>query len=130
MGSVYSWGEPIVPDFMIDTYQSATWGLPLLLFVLFVTAPLSEEFFFRGFMLEGLQRSRLGIIGAVIITAAVWAGIHLQYDLHGILMIFFLGLIFGYVRFKTRSLWLCVMLHSIMNLIATAEMLVVLSRAP
>ena len=122
-------GKPIVPDFMIDTYQSASWGLPLLAFAVLVTAPVSEEFFFRGFMLEGLWRSRLGRIGAVIITAAVWAGIHVQYDWHGILMIFFGGLILGMARLKTGSLWLCVILHSIQNLIATVEMLVVLSRA-
>lgn len=80
-------------------------------------------------MFAGLKQSRLGVVGAVIISAAVWAGIHLQYDLHGILVIFFLGLFLGFVRHKTGSTWLCVILHSIMNLIATIELLVVESAA-
>jgi membrane protease YdiL (CAAX protease family) len=79
-------------------------------------------------MFAGLQRSALGTIGTIVLTAAVWAAIHVQYDLHGILVIFFLGLFLGWVRYRTGSLWLCVMLHSIMNLIATIQLLIVLAR--
>jgi membrane protease YdiL (CAAX protease family) len=121
-------GKPIVPEVMIEIYQSASWALPILWVALLITAPLSEEFFFRGFMFAGLQRSALGTIGTIVLTAAVWAAIHVQYDLHGILVIFFLGLFLGWVRYRTGSLWLCVMLHSIMNLIATIQLLIVLAR--
>lgn len=121
--------RPIVPEVMVEIYQSATWAMPVLWVVLLVTAPLSEEFFFRGFMFTGLEQSRLGTIGTIILTSAIWAAIHLQYDVHGILVIFFIGLFLGYVRYKTRSLWLCVILHSIMNLIATIQMLMLLSIA-
>jgi membrane protease YdiL (CAAX protease family) len=123
-------GRPIVPEFMMETYQSTTWGVPLLLLVLLVTAPLSEEFLFRGFMFAGLLRSPLGVIGTIIVTSLVWAGIHLQYDMYGIFVIFILGLFLGFVRYKTGSMWLCVILHSIMNLIATIELMVLLSIAP
>ena len=83
-------GHPIVPEFMSMVYASAdpVW----LLWVAFVIAgPLFEEVFFRGFLLEGFRSSFLGPIGAVILTSAAWAAIHLQYDAYGISTIFVLG---------------------------------------
>jgi len=120
-------GRPIVPDFMIEIYQNSDWARPFLWLAVMVTAPLSEEFFFRGFLLAGLQQSRLGSVGTVLITSALWAAIHMQYDLYGITVIFLGGLVLGFARVKTSSLWLCVMLHSLMNLIATIELLTYLS---
>jgi uncharacterized protein len=57
----------------------------------------------------------------VIITSLLWAAIHLQYDLYGIATIFVGGIFLGWVRLKTDSIWLCIILHGMMNLIATLE---------
>jgi uncharacterized protein len=126
-GITWLLGKPIVPDFLVDTYQSADWALPFLLLALFVTAPLSEEFFFRGFLFAGLQQTRLRALGTAILTSILWAVIHVQYDFHGMLVIFVLGLYLALVRLKTASLWLCVLLHACMNLIATIQLLIYLS---
>jgi len=120
-------GRSIVPEVMIEIYQNSGWARPVLWLAILVMAPLSEEFFFRGFLFAGLQQSRLGSVGTVLITSVLWAVIHLQYDFYGIAVIFLAGLVLGYARVKTSSLWLCVMLHSLMNVIAMIELLTYLS---
>jgi len=77
--------------------------------------------FFRGFLFRGWKESRLGNVGTIVITSTLWAVIHVQYDLFGIAMIFCFGLLLGTVRCKTGSVPLCMVLHAIMNLVATIE---------
>jgi HAD superfamily hydrolase (TIGR01509 family) len=113
-------GRPIVPDFMQQAYQTAGFT-PLLWLTLLVAAPLMEETLFRGFLFRGILQSRLGATGAITITALLWSLIHVQYDAYGIATIFALGLLLGYARLKTGSLHVTMFLHSISNLIATAE---------
>lgn len=67
--------RPIVPNVMIDAYRTAQ-VMPLLWLALIVGAPLAEEIFFRGFLFKGLLHSRLGPIGAIVVTSAIWSGIH------------------------------------------------------
>lgn len=118
--------RPVVPDFMMDAYSSAKFP-PLLWIALIVAAPLFEETFFRGFMFTGIQHSRLGTVGAVLVTSLVWAMIHLQYDLYGISFIFVGGLLLGYVRFRTGSIYPPIAMHAFMNLVATAEVIIVIA---
>jgi membrane protease YdiL (CAAX protease family) len=100
--------------------QSVRGATKVLLWIaLYVGAPLTEEFFFRGFLFVGIQRSRLGPVGAIIITTLLFAAIHVQYDLQGLLMVSAASVFFGAARHKTDSLLLCIVLHSIMNVIAT-----------
>jgi uncharacterized protein len=113
-------GKPVVTQWMVDLYSHAQ-SLPLLWLAIVVAAPLSEEFIFRGFLLTGIQRSRAGAVVAIILSAVLWASIHAQYDLYGIAMVFFVGLLLGYARIRSGSLLLCIFLHSLMNLIATLQ---------
>ena len=100
--------------------QDVTGGTKILLWIaLFVGAPVTEEVFFRGFFFVGIQRSRLGGIGAIVITTLVFAAMHVQYDLQGLLMVSAASVFFGAARHKTNSLPLCIALHSLMNVIAT-----------
>jgi membrane protease YdiL (CAAX protease family) len=120
-------GEPIVPEFMSKTYDSlnSPW---ILWLALLVAAPLSEEVFFRGFLIKGLSASVVRWYGAVIISSAAWAAIHLQYDLYGVAMIFVLGLLLGAARVKTGSVILTMVLHSFTNFEATVEVVIHLRR--
>jgi len=115
-------GQPIVPEFMVGVYQTATF-LPLLWLALFVAAPLVEEIFFRGFLFQGILQSRLGGIGAVVLSALAWASIHLQYDAYGMASIFAAGLLLGYVRLATGSIYPTIIMHALMNLIATIQVM-------
>ncbi len=90
----------------------------LVFLLLVVLAPLSEELLFRGFLYGGLQGSALGPFGAVAASSAVWAVIHMQYDWTVVGLIFIYGLVFGIVRWKSRSLWPSILAHGAVNLIA------------
>lgn len=126
-GATHLLGRPIVPEFMHKAYQTA-YCVPLLWATLIVAAPLWEESFFRGFMFRGIVQSPLGATGAILITSACWALMHLQYDFFGIAQIFLGGILLGVVRLRTQSLYPVLAMHSLMNLIATVE--AVLTQAP
>ncbi len=113
-------GKPTTPEYMVKTYASLQ--SPWILWVaLLIAAPLSEELFFRGFLIRGLSASIVRWYGAVFVSSAIWAAIHLQYDLYTISNIFVLGCILGTARYKTGSTILTILLHSFTNLLATTE---------
>src|SRR5262249_18289381 len=80
-------GRPIVPSFMSAMYATAdpVW---MMWVAMLIAAPLFEETFFRGLLFEGFQSSFLGTVGTVVVTAGLWAVIHVQYDAYGIMSIF------------------------------------------
>jgi membrane protease YdiL (CAAX protease family) len=83
-----------------------------------------EEPLFRGFMMRGIWHSRLGAVGAIVIASACWSLLHLQYDCYSIIQIFLAGLLLGAARLKTQSLYPPLAMHSLMNLLATVEVVV------
>lgn len=113
-------GRPTVPDFMLEAYASARF-LPLLYLAIVIAAPLFEELLFRGFLLPGLVRSRLGVGGGIAVASLAFAVPHLQYDLYDMSWVFLLGALLGFVRWKTGSVWLAFGLHALNNLLATLE---------
>lgn len=115
-------GRPIVPEFMTQIYNTARFA-PMLWMALIVAAPLSEEFLFRGFLYQGLSQSPIGPPGAIVTASLLWAAIHTQYDLYGMLSIFVSGLVLGYARWKTGSLYPPIVMHALMNVIATVEVI-------
>jgi uncharacterized protein len=90
-------------------------GLLTMLISYCIAAPIFEEFVVRGFMFRGWSQSLLGPIGAIVLTSAVWAMNHTQYDWFGRLEIFGMGLALGYFRWRSDSTWLTVMVHSALN---------------
>ena len=110
-------GVPDTSDFQLDLYRTSVW--PALLWIAVVIfAPLFEEVLFRGFLFQGFQHSRVGVIGAIILTTLPWALLHVQYELYHIGTIFVLGLIYGFIRYKTKSLWSTLFMHTFNNLAA------------
>jgi HAD superfamily hydrolase (TIGR01509 family) len=112
--------RPIVPDFMVHAYRTAG-VLPLLWLVVILVSPVMEEMLFRGFLFEGIRHSRLGPVGAIVLSSLAWALIHLQYNLYEMSIIFVGGLLLGYARLRTQSIVTTIWLHSLMNLLATLE---------
>ncbi|HYA27428.1 MAG TPA: CPBP family intramembrane glutamic endopeptidase, partial [Acidobacteriota bacterium] len=112
--------RPIVPPFMVQVYATAEFK-SLLFLAIVVAAPLVEELFFRGFLFAGLANSRLGPRCTIAITAIAWGSIHTQYELIDILLICFLGVIFGIARWKTGSIYTTMVLHALTNLGALIE---------
>lgn len=117
-----SWllGRPLVPEVMQAVYASADRPL-LLVAALVLAAPLFEEVLFRGFLLAGLVRSRLGPAGSVALSAAAWAALHLQYDWYGITTIVVFGLLLGAARVHAGTVLVPLVLHAGANALATLE---------
>jgi membrane protease YdiL (CAAX protease family) len=80
-----------------------------------IVVPVMEEFVVRGFVFRGWSQSFLGPTGAILLSSILWALVHTQYDWLGQFWIFVMGLALGYIRWRSNSTWLTVMLHSAMN---------------
>jgi uncharacterized protein len=113
-------GKPVVSEFIINAYTTAYY-IPLFLLAVVVAAPLSEEFLFRGFLFKGIERSRIGGVGTILISSLGWSALHIQYDLYEMGTVLALGLFLGLTRLKSNSIYLPVVLHSIWSLIAMVQ---------
>ena len=81
-----------------------------------IVTPLAEEVFFRGFVMGGLA-SRWGQWPAVLVSAAVFATLHIQPSV--ILPVFVTGILLGVLYWYTGSIWPGILVHAGQNLIAT-----------
>ncbi|MDE5444760.1 CPBP family intramembrane metalloprotease [Bradyrhizobium sp. CSA207] len=91
-------------------------GLIIFAVIICLTAPIVEEFVFRGFMFRGWSQSFLRPIGAILLTSVLWAVLHSQYGWYERSWIFVEGLVLGYFRLRSNSTWLTVVAHSAMNM--------------
>jgi membrane protease YdiL (CAAX protease family) len=116
-------GRAVEPGFMGDVLKSARadGAVWLLLLAFCVAAPITEEFFARGFLYRGWSESRLGPAGAILLSSMVWTALHLQYDWFFFGEVFCIGLLLGYLRYRSHSTWLTVVLHGINNLAAVLQ---------
>ncbi|WP_020607956.1 CPBP family intramembrane glutamic endopeptidase [Bradyrhizobium huanghuaihaiense] len=115
-----SLGREATPGFMTDLLKSGRdKGAALLLLVAFsVAAPMSEEVLARGFLFRGWSASFLRVPGAILLSSLVWTVVHLQYDIYFLAEVLTIGLWFGYMRHRTGSLWLTIILHALNNMTA------------
>lgn len=89
------------------------------LWVLFLTVgvltPIAEELFFRGALMGWMMLRRFPRWTVILLPALLFAVMHLNPV--GMLPIFFLALLLGYLRWATGSLWSSVGLHICNNLL-------------
>ena len=94
---------------------------PLMFLLVFpsiaIGAPLAEEVIFRGQLFSALSRTRLGVAGATLATAAMWALLHVSEPWLSIGLIFVMGLAFGWMMYRFGSLWVTIACHSAWNAI-------------
>lgn len=129
-GNALSWllGNNIVTAFQSDIFRTAAAAgvLPLLClwFAVIVVTPIGEEVLFRGFLFRGWLRAPNDAWPVIVVTAALWALIHLQYDWYVTGQIFAFGLMLGWMRWATGSTVLTMVLHGMINLEGMLETLV------
>jgi membrane protease YdiL (CAAX protease family) len=109
-----------------DHLEQQLLHLPLTLYAtlfgaIFI-APICEEIFFRGFLLQGL-RAVMSAPWAVIVSSLIFAAAHA--DLGSFPLLLVLGLLMGTLRVLTRSIWPGFALHTFNN--ALTALLLVLS---
>jgi membrane protease YdiL (CAAX protease family) len=118
-------GRSIVDPFQSDIYQAAQKAnlFPLLLFAICVLIPISEESLFRGFLFRGWLQSPRNARPVIVLTAGLFAIIHVQYDWFLIGQVFAFGVLFGWMRWVTGSTLLTMLLHGLVNLEGMIETL-------
>jgi membrane protease YdiL (CAAX protease family) len=124
-GISYLAGLDIVSPFQSEAFTTARadgWVLPLVLAIV-VVGPAGEEIMFRGFLFRGWVMPGVRGVVAVVVIALLWAGMHVQYDWFGIGQVFLTGLVLGWLRWRSGSTLLTIVLHVLVNLEGTLETL-------
>jgi uncharacterized protein len=124
--ALYFSGQALVTPFQLQSYTTAAaegWLAPLL-FAAVIVAPASEEVIFRGFLFRGWARSDRASWPAIVVISILWAALHVQYDWTGLLQIFVIGIFLGWMRWRSGSLLLTILLHALFNLEGMAETIV------
>ncbi len=113
----------VAPGFMGEVLKSARADntLWLLIVAFCIAAPITEEFFVRGFLYRGWSESVLRPAGAIVLSSLVWTLMHLQYNWFFLGEVFSIGLLLGVLRYYGNSIWLTVILHGLNNLAATIQ---------
>ena len=108
-------------DGMMDNYLAMFGDIdPIdLILTVAVIGPICEEIIFRGVILEGLLK-KYDTTKAILFSSLIFSVIHLQ-PLQ-VISTFFIGLILGWIYVKTQSLWVCIGIHIINNLVAVLMM--------
>lgn len=108
-----------MPDWLIETMQPliaqspSDWALNILGAV--VIAGISEEILFRGFLQVTLERKG-DITRAVILASLSWTLIHL--NPYWAVQIFTMGIVLGYLAWRTDSVIPSIIAHALNNLIS------------
>ncbi|MCK1653417.1 CPBP family intramembrane metalloprotease [Bradyrhizobium sp. 149] len=113
-------GRDATPGVMTDLLKSGRekGAALMLLFSFSFAAPMSEELIARGFLYRGWSETFLRVPGAILLTTLLWTSVHLQYNLYFLVGVFSIGLWLGYMRYRSQSLWLTIILHALNNMTA------------
>jgi membrane protease YdiL (CAAX protease family) len=116
------WSE-LLPAWLLSTFdvarlfQRAGWEQGLMIASAVGLAPVCEEVAFRGHLLSAL-RLRTGPAAAIALSALAFAAMHLDpVRFPGLL---FLGLLYGWLTWRTGSVYPAVLAHAVNNAAATA----------
>ena len=115
---LFASGRAIVSPFQSISYQTAAAEglLPLMWLATVVVAPAGEEIMFRGFLFRGFVRSQRAAWPAIVGISLLWTLLHVQYDWTGMSEIFVAGMFLGWMRYKSGSTLLTIVLHGLFNL--------------
>jgi membrane protease YdiL (CAAX protease family) len=106
---------------MLDLKAESNNSIVVILMVLTicVVVPIMEELVFRGWLYSKIAQTKLGDIGALTISSIIFTLIHTQYDnIITFLVIFLLGLLLGFARYKSANISYSIAMHMIFNSLA------------
>ena len=105
------------PDYIIDLsgimQPDSILGYVFLFLAVVVVAPIGEEIVFRGFLQKFLEDHWKDITRSVLVTSLFFAMIH--FNPFWTIQIYILGVVLGFLSWKTKSVLPSIMLHSINN---------------
>ena len=88
-------------------------SLVLLVITIVIIAPIGEELLFRGFLQKGLEKAWNDVTRAILFSSLFFAVIH--FNPFWIIQIYFLGVLLGFLAWKTNSIIPCIIFHMIIN---------------
>lgn len=105
------------PDYIIDLGKimqpESTLGYIFLFLAVVIVAPIGEEILFRGFLQKFLEEHWKDITRAILITSLFFAMIH--FNPFWTIQIYLLGVVLGFLSWKTKSVIPSILLHSLNN---------------
>ncbi len=105
------------PDYIIDLGEimkpDSTLGYIFLFLAVVIVAPIGEEIIFRGFLQRFLEKYWKDITRAVLVTSLFFAIIH--FNPFWTIQIYLLGVILGFLSWKTKSVIPSIILHIVNN---------------
>ena len=134
VGNVLNFVMPVDPmqdmEMWLPLMSSDYWWLVFV--VAAIGAPLSEEVWFRGFLLPSFARTFAGqgprrsegqvavtaagpILGAAVLSSLLFSSAH-AYHLPGAITVLALGLALSFVLWRSGSLWATIVSHGLYNL--------------
>lgn len=94
----------------------------IAIFIIAFLPALFEEMFFRGALQNTLQRWWKKPIIAIVVTSIIFSAIH--FSIYLFLSRFLLGLVLGWIFYKSRNIWVGTLVHFLNNLFALAQIFV------
>jgi uncharacterized protein len=127
----FALGKEMVPAFQLELHRTAQaeGTLPWLWLAIIIAAPVGEELLFRGFMFRGFVHEPRDALPGILVIALIWSLLHLQYDWFGKSQVLAIGMLFGFVRWRTGSTTLVILLHMLLNLESVVETVIVMGWA-
>lgn len=96
----------------IDLFGNSTIGIVVLAIVAIIIAPISEEFLFRGCIMQRFKNAWIGIV----LSSAIFAIVH--FELASFFPLFIVGIVIGYYYLKSNSLQVAIGIHILNNAVA------------
>ena len=115
----------VVPKLFVGSMLLETAGLTTLV-LFYVLMAVSEEVFFRGFLQSFFHDRTHSMAFSVFLQALLWSVYHTAvYGSNNAVLMYVLlvGIILGYVDAETKSLTSSLVIHSLVNIIATVGMI-------
>lgn len=91
--------------------------IPVQILLIVFAAPISEEICFRGMLFGGL-RERLPRLGAALLAALIFGGLHALTGVTAVPPLIFFGFVLALLYERTGSIWPCILLHMLNNSVA------------
>ncbi len=111
---------PNLPPPVHPTFESLTqsdWGrvgVAQLFVMAIVIAPIAEELFFRGLVLQTVCRYTRRVWVSIVLSGIAFGAVHSAQP-QAVLPLTTMGIILGYMRVRHRSIELCIVVHALFN---------------
>jgi len=107
----------IKPQDILEKFKELENSIEIIIFVFGSTiiAPIYEELLFRGILFPKLLQ-KTNLIWAIVLSSLVFAILH--FHLSALLPLFVLSIILSFTYLYTSTIWACISLHALFNLIS------------